>query len=468
VSTGGATFGTAGTLDLGAGNTFLRADAVESTYLDNQGWFTFTLTTPKVVDFAFNPGTGFRLLIGDTEDDLTTVSAASITGSSPTGFNANYLLAPDTYYLVVGEFTDPPTTYQVTYSSRTAATSEWYSDLRDDPTNILPLDETLADVWDADVIRRGSYREGNVFYQETLGGPWSTAAMECARNHALWGNQFSALWTDVCPPLFDGVADVETIGDSSVSYHYSFETGTSVGDSTRIIVRTTAWGIWLKPVEENLPPRGVLPHPSPEDYGYPTEAEIEWESPVVELIGLEIADGAGNPFDPDPDSRYAVNYDKQPSFTGGDFNGWQLGNLPGGPPVLLPDWVDGPEDYSITFSSEAVAEGDKTWHALDVPADGFASLTQDYLTDTYDYGVIAGPSEAFGEGVLDDDRGADVAIMVRVHVRSPRFRWIYDGPTVVPPRRIFGRSDGATHGAARALGGRNTVQSGNRVLGTIL
>jgi hypothetical protein len=48
-----------------------------------------------------------------------------------------------------------------------------------------------------------------------------------------------------------------------------------------------------------------------------------------------------------------------------------------------------------------------------------------------------------------------------------RFRYFLE-QTGVPPRRIFGRSDGATHGAARGLGGRNTVQSGNRTLGSIL
>lgn len=40
--------------------------------------------------------------------------------------------------------------------------------------------------------------------------------------------------------------------------------------------------------------------------------------------------------------------------------------------------------------------------------------------------------------------------------------------TGTPPRRIFGRSDGATHGGPRVLGGGNTVQGGNRTLGGIL
>jgi hypothetical protein len=48
-----------------------------------------------------------------------------------------------------------------------------------------------------------------------------------------------------------------------------------------------------------------------------------------------------------------------------------------------------------------------------------------------------------------------------------RFRYFIE-QSGVPPRRICRRPDGATHGAARTRGGGNTVQSGNRVLGTIL
>lgn len=480
---GGATWDTAGTLTSGTDNTFNVADATESDILNYQAWWKTTPGASGVVTFLPDPGFGgddglvnMKFYSGADE-----ASKVEVTFSD---FAAGAVSYPVTggveYHALVGTFspTGPPATYQLTFTQPAVTISPWFDVLRNNDENwvVLPGSELnegnsfpFTEAWMDDCVRPGSFRSGDVTYQETLGGPWDTNAEDCAIDHALWGNQFSDLWDGTCPPKFDGAADLEIIGDSSVTHEFSNHTDLPfASDIAHMTVNTVAYGVWLKPVEENLTERGVLAVPDPEDYGYPPDAILEWESDKVELWKVEIADAGGSAISGDPDSRYAVNYNRQPPFDGGAWGPWILGGLPG-TPVPPPAWADGPEDTSVTFASEGVDHADKTWHALDVPADGFDSLTQDYLTDTYDYGVIAGPAEAFGERTLNADRTASTGLIVKVYVRSPRFRFIYVGePTVVPPRRIFGRTDGMTHGAARALGGRNTVQSGNRVLGTIL
>ena len=61
----------------------------------------------------------------------------------------------------------------------------------------------------------------------------------------------------------------------------------------------------------------------------------------------------------------------------------------------------------------------------------------------------------------------DQDLLVRAAWRTPLVRF-YRESTVIPPRRIFPRNDGATQGARRVLGGGNTRQSGNRTIGSIL
>jgi hypothetical protein len=469
VASGGATWDDAGVLDVGSGNTFTVADATVDDYFDDQAWWTFTVTSPSRVDLASSPHSNFALFSGALEADAELVAAIEADGSEAAGVTAYYLLPAGTYHLVVGVFGTPPTTYTVTYAPRLTGSSPWNDALSNDPDNVVTITDDESD-WAGDVIRLGSYRIGDATYSEEVGEVWDSNAKDCAINHALWGNQISQLWDGSCPALFEGPADLEILGGSSVSYDYSEGTAFPwpfIPNSARMIVRTLSWGIWLKPVEENLPPFGVLVAPNPVDYGYPADAVIEWESPTVDLIGLEIADRAGTLGD-DPDSRYAVNYNRQPTYNGGDdWDAWALGGLPG-TPIPSPPWSDGPEDTTAYFPSEGVSDVDKTRYPLDVPADGFDSLAQDYVNDSYDYGVIAGPAEAFSERTLNADRTAAVGITLYVQVRSPRFRFIYDAPPIIPPRRIDGRSDGATHGSPRVRGGGNTVQSGSRVLGGIL
>jgi hypothetical protein len=326
------------------------------------------------------------------------------------------------------------------------------------PGGELNLERGVADEdWMLDCVRTGSRRLGDYTIQEVIDGPWGVAAEACAIIHAIHGDQnVSLLWEGVCPTLVAGPADLELVGNSSVTYLFTnnpapFPDGS---DNASMAVRTIAYGIWLKPVVLFLPPRGILPFPDPEAYGAPPDAEIVWESESTTLWKVEIADAAGSASAPDPDSRYAVNHDRQPLFTGGAWQEWQKGVLPG-------DALAG--EATAVFPSEAVDIHDKTWHELAVPA----ALTEDYLNDAYDYGVAAGPAEAFEERDLTATRTASTSLIVKAYVRSPRFKFTWGTPGI-PPRRIFGRSDGATHGAKRVLGGGNTRQSGSRTLGSIL
>ncbi len=333
-------------------------------------------------------------------------------------------------------------------------------------------DRGIADEdWMLDCVRGGSLRAGSWTNQEVLGGPWGTAARDCAIAHAINGdnNPTPYLWDDVCPDLATGLADPAFTGTPGVTYVYT-DPATPTG-ITIITATVRAFGIWLVPLKLNLPPRGVLSLGTldPIADGVPPEfadvADIEFQSPYVSLAGVWVA-SADNAGDPDPDARYAVNYNKQPSFIAGEWQGFRYGSLPGAPLDTVPAWVDGPEDYSLTFPSEPAVWTDKTLYQLDIPADGFESLTQDYVNDTYDYGVAAGPAEVFGERTLSASRSVSTSLIVKALVVSPPYRWVWTDD-VIPPRQIWGRPGDEAMGAARVYGGAGTVQTGT-VYGGIL
>jgi hypothetical protein len=460
VGYGGATWDTAGTLTLDADNTFDIADTVDEPPLIEPAWWTYTPTVPGVL--ALDGDFLIRVYRG-TDDDR-------IQHFAPFGVGGWILTEGVEYHILAyrGVADDPPEfdAYQITASYTQWATSPWFTDLQENDENWVYVpagNETRGgfdEAWMLDCVRTGSRRLGSYWLQEELGGPWGTDARDCAIAHAIHGDQDGAIiWDDTCPSIVDGAADLEVIGNSSVSYHYSDDVPPPlVADTAIMSVRTVAYGIWLKPVELNSHPWGYLNTPNPVDYGYPSDAQVVWEDDHPTTWKVEVADAAGTE-GVDPDSRYAVNYSRQPEFGAGTWGAWTKGALPGSPAG---------DTYAL-FASEPVDLPDKTWTELEVPD----TITEDYLNDTYDYGVAAGPAEAFNERTLNASRTAATAVVARVYVRASRFRFVYDGPipvavTTVPPRRIFGRPDGMTTGAARVLGGGNTVQSGNRTLGGIL
>lgn len=340
--------------------------------------------------------------------------------------------------------------------------SPWFDTLQTNDQNwvVVPgSDLNLANSfpstapWMEDCVRTGSRRKGDYTIQEVLAGPWGTSAEACAISHARFGDQNSTLlWADTCPSLVDGAADLEVVGGSSVFYHYTNDPGAfpAGSDSAHMTVSTIAYGVWLQPVIENLQERGVLSFPDPPDYGYPADADVEWESAEVTIWKVEIADAAGTSGS-DPESQYAVNHNRQPAFSAASWGAWQKGVLPGDP-------IGGVD--STTFASDPVAETAKTWHQLDVPS----TITADYLNETYDYGVAAGPAEAFDGGpALTATRTASTGVIVKVYVRSPRFRFIYEGGPA--PIRVLQRGKDGLVGSGTNVLRRGSMQGSLRTIG---
>lgn len=302
--------------------------------------------------------------------------------------------------------------------------------------------------WGPDVVRTGSRRRGDYTIQEVFEGPWDTNARDCSILHAVFGDQnVTHLWANNCPTLVSGPAELEVTGDSGVTYQYTDTPGAfpAGSDSAHMTVRTVAYGVWLQPVIENLAERGVLSFPDPVADGYPEDSELEWESSEVTIWKVEIADAGGNAFSPDPDSRYSVNDTRLPTFAAGAWGAWQKGVLPNGGIAL--------------FASEPVAHSGKTWYELAVPS----TITGDYLNDAYDYGVAAGPAEAFEERALAATRTASTSVIVKVYVRSPRYRWIFEGGPA--PIRVLQRGKDGLVGSGTNVLRRGSMQGSLRTIG---
>lgn len=335
---------------------------------------------------------------------------------------------------------------------RSADDFPWISALHDRDDNYvqLPSGNTARGLpdesWMTECVRSGTGRESDFLIQEVLNGVWPGSAAGCALAHARWGDighiLWNGSWTDpddtsepTCPTLVPGLRDRDHWG-AHVTYSYSDHTGFPfVSDAVEIGFTIGAIGIWLHPVKDHATPQGWLNIPVPADYGYPAASGLIWESDKPTLWKAEVTDAAGV-LGGDPLVRYAMGYDMIPGFASGTWNQFDKGNIPGAP-VTPPAWVDGPEYYSFQFDSEPLDIADKTWHPLDIPADGFESLTVDHLNDTYDYAAVAGPVEAFDQPVTVD-RGTSIGLLVRAYVRAPRFKLVSGPPIETPVLTVTG------------------------------
>jgi hypothetical protein len=510
VGYGGATWDTAGTLEVGGGNTFDSADATtDEPFVKHPGWWTFTLAAPVIVRLTQEGAGSYSwnafLYEGDAYADKVRVTEDDYEG--PDFATLVYRLFPGTYHFVAGTslLGTPPTTYQITYAIQPLAATAWQSDLRDRDDNVLIVssgdlrlenpgpfadeqpwfygqpDETgLIDTWHM------PGRLSDYTISETLAGHNNgnhpDGASSCAWSHAVFGDIGNALWnastTDtedggdpVCRPLFDGFADDAVNGAPGYSLSVSDYSGSGsfVAGAANAEVAMRSEVLYLLVARDNLTPFGVIQDDlDPLADGVPADVvtsgayALEWESPYVELTKVEVTgDQPGRPDDGTVDDRDGLTLflnDKiLPSYTGLGAGSWRKGT-PGTQTTGDPH-----EHLIFTYT-----DGDPTWNEL-------AEFTS--WDDCADYVAGDAPDARVGAcigavlvGAPDDNTSSthpgDIA--VRLTLRSPRYRWVYEGTNTVPPRRIFGRSDGATHGAARALGGRNTVQSGNRTLGSIL
>lgn len=483
MSTGGATWDTAGTLTLDADNTFALADGSDEGFRLDLGWWKFT--APSAGLLTLIPGADFAPLVYiGTDADREEVARQSFVGD----YGGTWLLTAGVEYRVVafhfeGEIL--PASYQITASFQRWAVSPWLDDLQDDPDNYLivthgdlrlanpnPLytgDAGSRPAWMEQVLRAGQARGGDVYrVQQSLGGedPYDVA-ISCVVSHSDNGEgAIAVVWTGMCEPLSARLTPATEQGDTTTT---GFSIGhnpasTGVGSSVFANTHGPSWHIWYLPVRDNLPVWGALSSFSqdPVDYGYPAGAVLEWEDEYPELLGVEVADG-----DPDAvatgghSNEWVLNEELAPTWDGAS-SGWLHGSV-GVPPSGPAD----PERPWLRFVYREGAEGEGDWQEIpDAGGWDGHGWTEDYEAPTEnDSVIVAWPTDYT---IPSDITTADYDTLqlarpaLKFTLRAPRFRFVYES-TTVPPRRIFGRSDGATHGAKRVLGGGNTVQSGKRV-----
>lgn len=373
--------------------------------------------------------------------------------------------------------------------------SPWFDDLQDDPNHYLLVSDggtldTYAllgltrPTWINDVIRPGGARQGDYVAFQVIDGEDVLNARDCVVAHADAGDEDSQSWNTlttgtepdpgVCraiPTL--GTADIHTSTTSTGIRVGNNPTIGLVAGSTFAELSGPSYALWFLPVRDNLDPWGLLNQPSPVDYGYPEDAVVEYEDTTVGLTAIYLADG-----DPvatttaEHASRWVLNSTAGPNWQDGNTDAWKYGPVdeaPGGTPDPDSPW--------LTFDYTEGSAGVGDWHLIP----GFGDWdghgwTEGYsgsstLPATSDAVVVAWPEDYLIPADItttDFVSTRPARIAVKFVLQASRFRFVYDGPTSVPPRRIFGRSDGATHGARRVFGGGNSVQSGNRTLGGIL
>lgn len=496
MAVGGATWDDAGVLELGAGNTFDLADAIDAPPVYDPAWWTFTPDVPGLLSIEPDSEVGITVYRG-TDADRIEVSARDSVGA----FGETFLLTDGVEYHVLiwlGEFDTPPGsgTYQVTATMQEWATSPWLTDWQDRTDNQLiisgvgavgespstslqmenpvgwqydPGDLSLA--WYEQVVRMGVARRGSWQTGQVLGGDPVADGLDCCIAHARYGDQGIQQWNTpgsgtstgpgVCATLpGPGPAEPES-GAFTCSYASDIDDGGVLGlGISSADTKFASRGVWVRPIYDNVGPEGVLGIPAPEDFDIPSGAVVEWEDEHPELTGVEVANDWDQSLDPPP-VHFDVNGPLLPTYGGGVWDVWQLGNPiggTGGPPTTY-DWP---------------LDTDHPWH--DLPEYGsWDDVTLDYENDSPD--AVAGIiPQAVWDGwtgeVAEVQLYGDIA--VRATLRSPRFRFVYvdDTPPTVsgapPPRRIFQRSDASTYGARRVLGGGNTRQRGNRIFGSIL
>lgn len=486
---GGSTWDTAGTLTLDADNTFLLADAgTDEPPQYDIGWWKFTPAGSGLLT-AFAADSYVPRLYKGTNDDRELLTAT---------IDAYHVQQGIEYRIQLFRgFSDPgPTAWQITASFQALAVSPWLDDLQDDPDNYLIVTEgdlrlanpnpdynehpLVRPEWMNEVVRRGSRRSGHWQANETLTGDDVHNALSCCVSHAFMGDQGVQSWNaattgtaggaPVCVPL---PAAYITLADNefpSASVGVKTDYGSSPGSAIQISeVTGPSWGVWHLVARDNLPARGVRTDPpSPADYGYPDDAVLEWEDERVGLLGVEMADGQPLDGGTAPDhihaTQWALNARVAPSWTSGERNPWWMGSVTTPPDVDVPN---------RPFMLWEYGDGDVTWYPVEGTEDWDGhDWTEDYPTGAGDTDfanadavAVAWPAEAPTDNEVDESRTAPLA--VKFVLQASRFRFVYAGSTI-PPLRILQRSDAATTGATRIIGGGNTRQSGGRTIGSIL
>lgn len=464
---GGATWDTAGTLDVGSGNTFDVAGATESTIFDNQAWWVYVPSVSQRVDVTVTDPerVGWSLYTGATEADKTFVTVHGFDGDF-TGIY--YLHAGVTYHLVSGAYDggDSPAAYQVIVTTTTLAASPWNAALRDRDDNQLVVSrgELAAEntdefswgpTWFNDVyglpLRSPRRREGNWGALQALGGPLVTGAEGCTVNHAKWGDYGSeGGWDGTCTSLSPAGSFVAHAVNDATTVSWDTQKNDSPGGPVADVVDAQIFAralpFWFAAVRDHLEERGTLPFPDPVADGYPADSEIEWEGDL-ELLQIELAGdqttppaAAGGAYD--ISVRYMLRRKYTPSYLGGDpltglvWTDWRYGSI---------DEWDETQKTDLQFS---YSEGTPEWVVVDEVVggtDGWGNLAAVFDEPPDEVAAIALEYSISGSMDFTSSYSRDAMIAVRYTLRSPRYRWVYEGPTTVPspggiqPRRIFQR-----------------------------
>ena len=242
--------------------------------------------------------------------------------------------------------------------------------------------------WTSWVILEGQARAAEYNIQSVLGGADVLGAVDCAVAHADIGEVGNQLWNGsttsaedtsdpVCRTLAGGEADSHiNISVTSRGLDYDPPEFLIAGHMTGLMAGPS-YGLWFTPPRYNLNPWGTLFGFSldPVDYGYPEDAELEWEGGEgpPDLLGIWLADGdpvtSGDTEAAPYKNRWGLNYGMfghwQEDGSIGSSTPWTLGPFPD----EVPDPVADPRpemlwDYTTGVEGEGGVEADDIWHPL--------------------------------------------------------------------------------------------------------
>jgi hypothetical protein len=460
VGYGGPTWDTAGTLTLGSDNTFDVADTtLDTDGVYDQAWWKFTGTALKRVNITASSYGFLKVYTGASFAAKVEVVAES---ADPVGATVDTQAVEYHVLLGRGQFDPPLVTYQLTREQAQLTASPWIDDLTEAPEEDNILIVSNGDIiddnpnpgfstlfmpeWTFDVIRGGQSRTGNYRLMEMLGGSPITSAMGCAFSHAVNGEQAVVAWNAtgeppdptpaMCLPLEGAGADAEVGGTlSSTHVELNFQDNSGIpftASYMEAILAGPSHGIWYLPVRDNLNPWGtlfgsILDTLDPEAHGYPADADVEWETPYVELVRVELTDGDPLTSSSAPFTNRWVLHDPvvAPTWEDGYTTPWKLG-IVGTSPMVDPP----PERPFLLFD---YADGDPEWHELP-NSEGWDGhdWNEDYAdlepADS-DSLIIAWPTDTPSSTDFNETRLARIA--VKFVLRAPRFRFIYEGSPVV-------------------------------------
>jgi hypothetical protein len=444
VGYGGATWDTAGTLTLGADNTFDIADTtLDTDGVYDQAWWKFTPTVLARVTLTASSYGFLKVYTGASFAAKVEIDYREQDGDPAL---ALFDVAPGVEYHVLmgrGQFDDPLVTYTITWAQTALTTSPWFDDLQDDPDNYvivtdgdLRLENPNADFagsvfsrpeWMNDVVKGGQAREGDYRAQEEIDlDPPILSAEDCVVSHAYAGDRDAITWdTGVCPTIpLDATAATESQQTSTV---WSLEHAPSIGlvsGHVYGVASGPSYGLWLLPPRDSLPPWGALyiTAPNPVDYDLPADATIEWEGETPDLLGVELADGdPATSGSSDYPNKWVLNSSRGPEWVDGFTTEWRIGAVDAPSP--------GTDDRPwMTFDYE---DGDVSWNAVPGTDAGWREAwTEDYGTfaDSADSVLVAWPGtlpSGFGEW------GRLARPAVKFTLRARRFRFVYEGSPVV-------------------------------------